>query len=232
MAAMTNVKLIKGEDVFAAMKATLPEERWHRTMNMTHVRPRLQERLNSLRGQLQQLEQEQKDQLRVQEEEDKQQAKVRQRADVFSPLVGLMADKLFKHLEPMMERYIEVRLNGHSKPDAVEAAQDVHRTVKQGKIRVGVVGLLGIQEQEVVKHFEFLPFVNFTFYDKDKGKRGYRDWGQNLDHIFLLSAKVDHGYETILDNFSRVQGRGTTAMIRTIEAWLANEGRGVKITAK
>jgi hypothetical protein len=144
--------------------------------------------------------------------------------------VEVMAERLFKHLEPMMERYVEARLTGLGKPESHEIALDVHRPVKMSKLRLGVVGLLPIQDQEVMKRFADYPFVDFTFYDKERGQKGFKAWSQNLDNIFILTAKVDHGYETQLENFTRVPGRGTTAMIRSIEVWLASSGRSVPVS--
>lgn len=230
IAAMTNAALIKKGDFEVAMQTALPQSRWHRTMNMTHLRPKLQERFKALRSQLQQIEQEQKAVARQQEEAERIQAKARSRVDVFAPLVEVMAERLFARLEPMLERYVDARMKGVHPAEAHEIALDVHREVKVAKLRLGVVGLLPIQEQEVIKSFAQYPFVELNFYDKDRGQKGFKSWSANLDHVFLLTSKVEHGYEQHLERFTRVSGRGTTAMIRSIEVWLASSGRPVSVS--
>lgn len=224
VAAMTNVALIRKGDVEEAMKVALPKERWHISTNMTNVRPKLKERFNSLRDQLQQVEVEQRELSRRQEEAERLALKTRQRVDVFAPMIDVIAERLFVRMQPMFESYLASRLGGEVPEDATETAVKVHEA-KPDKIRLGVVGLIPIQEQEVIKHFSNFTFVEFTFYDKDRGQKGFKSWAHNLDNVFILTAKVPHGYERLLpDNFSRVSGRGTTAMIRDIEIWLAAHG--------
>jgi hypothetical protein len=222
LATMTNIGLLKKEDVITAMKEVLPEPRWHRTMNMTLLRPKLKERLHSLKEELQSIEQTQKaEQARV-EELERAQIKTRQRVDVFSPLIDVMAERLYQRLMPMFDEYLSHRLNGAPPTDALHAGIAVHKTEKVHKIKIGVVGLIPIQEQEVLKKFSEFPFLELHFFDKDRGTKGFRVWAHGLDTVFLLTSKINHGYESMLSHYTRVPGRGTSSMIRSIEVWLAS----------
>lgn len=215
-----NVDRIRRDDVINAMHAVIDKSRWHASMNMTQVRPKLETRFAIIRKDLKLIEQEQKERSSSHEEIEKQYNKMRSQTDAFAPLVGAMAERLFSMLEPMLERYVEARVSGASKEESRIAAIDVHRPTKEPKLRIGVLGLIPIQEQEVIKKFGAYPFIELNFYDKERGQKGFKPWSQNLDMVFILTAKVHHGYESQLQRFTRVSGRGTTAMIRAIEIWL------------
>lgn len=209
------------EQMYVAMRAALPEDRWHISMNVSKVRPKLLEVRDRLKAELQRVEQEQSSRQQEVQEQERQHAKARSRVDVFAPMIEVIAEKLFEHLKPMMESYIDARLAGTHEREATVIAKDVHKPQAK-KLRVGVVGLLPIQEQEVASRF---PFLDMTFYDKDKSMRGIKAWASNLDAVFGLVAKMshNHGMEG-WEHFHQVPGRGTSSVIHSIEIWLISNG--------
>ena len=212
-------KEIKTEHMISAMKSALPVNRWHLSMNMTHVRPKLQEVFKELREKLQKVEAEQAEAAKQREEAERMQAKHRSRVDLFAPLIDAITDRILESLIPSMESYIGARLGGSS-PEEAEAVARERPSPQAKPLRVGVIGLIPIQANELKDTF---PFLEFVFDEGSGGGKQVKAKMGNCDAVFGLVHKSSHGPEKWFNReiWHPVGGRGLTSVKRSIQVWLA-----------
>lgn len=214
---------ISSYDVIAAMKKAIPENRWRASMNMTHVRPKLLERLELLKKKLQEIENEKaKEAQRLVDEEN---ARRRASDDLNGPVMNLnvqaLAHQLFKHLIPMIDSYIAEKTG---KPVPMERIKEMPR---ERKPRIGVIGMLPIQANTLEKNF---PQFDFSFVENGANSQEIKSKLANTAVTFGMVGKMRHNAEHVLkgmgeevwERFRRVDG-GPSAVKRSIEIWISQQ---------
>jgi hypothetical protein len=207
---------IKDYDVFAAMKKALSPDRWRVSMNMTQTRPTLLANLKIII----------KSYDRRSHDEAQKQQELSQKNDVKSvlaPLAELMAKEVFEHLKPMLDEYIQLAM-GHTDKSPSDAVVSHHRGTTPRKTKVGVIGMLPIQGNELEMQF---PQFEFKFVEDGK-KTDEVKAISTCDAIFGMTQKMSHNAETVLkrtpgwERYHRVAGRGATSIKRAIQGWMTS----------
>lgn len=198
-------------DLTVAMRRALPDTRWRETINITKTRPTLLHFMKLVRE-----ESERRAEVAQREAEELKAAQDDEVRNALAPLAKLLAAEVFDHLKPMLDVYIRQQV-----PPRVQAdAAVVHH--RDHKIKIGVIGLLPIQESELRTEF---PHVQFKFVDAGENSEAVRGLA-NSDAIFGLTQKMSHNAEYVLkklpvwERYHRVGGKGTTSMKRAIQGYL------------
>lgn len=206
---------IKSEDVFAAMRKALPENRWRVSMNMTQTRPHLLHHFKMLRKRLDQLDADTAAQAAREAEENDTKVK-----NALEPLAKLLAKQLFDHLRPMIDDYVASAVfSTANRNKQVDAVQMTHR---ERRAKIGVIGLLPIQQEAIKANF---PLFDFEFVEKGSNSDDIRGKMANATAVFGLTQKMAHNAEYVLkkmpvwEHYHRVGGKGTSAVKRSIEIW-------------
>lgn len=212
---------IVADDMKVAMHKALPKARWRLSMPMTKIRPKLLEQMG--------LYIQVHDAMERQREESERQAQETQsmkdiERSALAPFASLLAELMFEHLRPMIDNY----LSGQSGNQPVDAVVTHHRTsthhtqTATRKVKVGVIGLLPIQEESLKAQF---PQLDFKFVESGQNSEQVRGL-MNSDAIFGLTQKMAHNAEYVLrkspawTKYRRVGGKGTTAVKRAISMWM------------
>lgn len=220
---------IHSQDVETAMKLVLPQERWRLSFNMASIRPQLKERFEELRNKIEADEARQRRALNNIDQQET--AKTKPAIQFSEELVDHLAKEIFINLQPMLDSYIDARLNGQPRQQAQSEAVVAHHRHRLNrtprKLRVGVIGLIPIQQHELVKTFPELDMIFVE--DGNKGSE-IKTKLHNCDAIFGLTAKMAHSGEgvirsmaTVCDKYHRVDGRGTSSVKRDIQLWVNSE---------
>lgn len=210
---------IKESDVMIAMKKILHQDRWRASMNMTQSRPTLLAQLKFIIGREEQIAREQAEQERIVITEREGKLK-----NALSPIAEMLADQVFDYLKPMMDEYLNRTLGANTNAPA-DAVVSHHKTAHQHvrKIRVGVIGLLPIQGNDLAEQF---PQFDFKFVEGGGNTEAVKGI-VNSDAIFGLTTKMDHRVENVLkktpgwEKYHRVAGRGPSSVKRAIQGWMA-----------
>lgn len=206
---------IKADDVVNAMHNALPPKDWRASMNMTHVRPKLKERFAAL-----------------QKPQEKQEilttlSDTRIQSHTLEPLLEAAARQIFEYLKPMLDDYISsslgVQRNIKVAPAPEAAVAGHHREKLPKRLRVGIIGLLPIQANDLIQTF---PNISFTILDDASRIKEIKSKMSNMDCIFGLTSKMSRNAEDMiksmrmLSKYRRADGRGTTGIKRSIQIWL------------
>lgn len=206
-------------DVVSAMQAALPEDRWRSGLVMALIKPKLLEVFASMKA----------DAALKHDEQIKTPPPVAPPANLIEDGMTMLfkgfAAEVAKHLSPHLETYVAgvfLRISeGMPIQHAVEEAK-LTKIPKVVKRRIGVVGLLPIQSNEIeAKH----PEIKFTFCET--GPKGVRDAVANCEVVFCMTNKINHQTDHLLmktmgDKYRRVAG-GPSAVDRAITIWLASQ---------
>jgi hypothetical protein len=209
---------IKETDVTIAMKKVLHQDRWRASINMTQSRPTLLSQLKFIIGRDEQKARDMAEQERVLITEREGKLK-----NALSPLAEMLADQVFDYLKPMMDEYLNRTLGASPKAPS-DAVVSHHKTAQPHlrKIKVGVIGLLPIQGNDLQDQF---PQFDFKFIEGGANSEAVRGI-MNMDAIFGLTTKMDHKVENVLkktpgwEKYHRVAGRGPSSVKRAIQGWM------------
>lgn len=199
-------------DVQVAMRRALPDTRWRNTINITKTRPTLLHFMKIVKD-----DADHEAEIARREAEAIKQAADDDVRNALAPLAKLLAAEVFEHLKPMLDTYIRQQVPATRIP--TDAAVVHHR---DHKIKIGVIGLLPIQESELKAEF---PHIQFKFVEKGENSDGVRGL-VNSDAIFGLTQKMSHNAEYVLkrtsawEKYHRVGGKGTTSVKRAIQGFL------------
>lgn len=209
---------VKKEYLLAAMKKVIEPARWHDTINMTNSRPKIVEAMEHLKWAIRGSKDKLHQRTASRAEEILQLQAVQRKTEAIKPFIDSVAEGLFLSIQPMLEKYLESRLSGAAEGVAIkEAIKPVLATPRA--LRIGIIGLLPIQYQEIIKGF---PNLDIEYAEGNARKKDVIPQMKNCDMIFGLIGKMNHGAEHWLprEKFTIVTG-GTTSMRRNIEMWLA-----------
>lgn len=218
---------IKSDDVVAAMHKVLPQNRWRASVNMTAVRPRLLKQFSTLRRVFAKRDAEAAAAKASAEKEDNDRAK-----GALEPLAELLAERLFVHLRPMIDNYLQEQVRVISaqsdtwsalktKAEALNIPKKDRVAEREYRMKVGIIGLLPIQANSLAADF---PNMDFTFTKGDNSNE-VREKMANMDAVFGLTAKMGHNVEQVLKKmpvwgqYRRVGGKGTSAVKNAVRIW-------------
>lgn len=197
---------IKPRHVEEAMQKVLPKDRWRASMNMAQIRPILKEQLHEVDLEMQ--------------------AAKKPTPETLIKIgdIEQIADKVFGLLKPMLEGYLKTRINGGTLQEAEVAAKTMltKEVLKVRKFRIGILGLIPIQQQEIIKSF---PTVDFSFVESGNKNQEIRGKMHGQDLIIGVVGKLRHAAEDTLKSmnvyhlYQQVPG-ATSSVKRAINLWL------------
>jgi hypothetical protein len=145
-----------------------------------------------------------------------------------APMIKLFAEEFGKAFVPMIGKMLQDLLENaalhQQEPAAAEQQQAAVAKVIKAIVpklpRIGVVGPLPIQQQELKDEFKNVDFV-FA----DSNQAGLKETLQNCDRVIGMVGKISHSTDGAVskalgNNYSRVNG-GVTSIKNQIKAWMA-----------
>jgi hypothetical protein len=220
---------ISKDDFARAMHKLIPRPRWRASINMTVIRPNLLERFKLIKIHIAVAEQAKLDESTRTAALVEEQLRAKSQSDIFAPMIKLMAEQLFAQLRPMLDQYMLDRQESALKATNDNGAVVSHHRKLEPvadrirKPRVGIIGLIPSQQQEILKSY---PGLDLSFVEDGNRTHEIKGKLSNMEVVFGLVAKMPHAAESTLRsmsvwaNYQRISGKGRTSVIRALDHWL------------